>query len=77
MREKASERRSRFMAKGFNRDFRDGLISVFVDNLNQSVEQRGLWDMFKPFGRVRDVFLSNVISRRGSNYAFIRFATME
>ncbi|KAK1555085.1 hypothetical protein Q3G72_021669 [Acer saccharum] len=77
MREKASERRSRFMAKEVNRDFRDGLFSVFVDNLNHSVDQRSLWNIFKPFGRIRDVFLSFGLKRRGSNYAFIWFATLE
>lgn len=77
MREKVRERRSRFLSKDDNRDFRDGLFSVFVDNLNSSVDQRCLWYIFKPFGRVRDVYLSPGNKDRRSNYAFIRFATME
>ena len=71
MREKASERRSRFLSKDANKDYRDGLFSVFVDNLNSSVDQRSLWGIFKPFGRVSDVFLSAGNRPRRSNFAFI------
>ncbi|KAK1580845.1 hypothetical protein Q3G72_000606 [Acer saccharum] len=59
------------------RDFKDSLVSIFVDNLNPKVDQVGLWGIFKPFGWVRDVFLSGRTSSRGSRFAFVRFATTE
>ena len=34
-------------------------------------------DNFKPFGKVKDVFLSSKSVSRRSCYAFIRFATLE
>ena len=37
----------------------------------------GLWNIFKPFGRVRDVYLSSKSRARRSLFAFIRFETME
>ncbi|KAK3223171.1 hypothetical protein Dsin_010196 [Dipteronia sinensis] len=36
-----------------------------------------MWSIFKPFGKVRDVFLSNVKRSRSSCYAFVRFGTVE
>ena len=39
-------------------DFRDRLFSVFVDNINPTVDQEGMWGMLKPFGRIRDIYLS-------------------
>ncbi|KAK2660333.1 hypothetical protein Ddye_006866 [Dipteronia dyeriana] len=77
MREKGSKRRSKFLSTEASRDFKDGLFSVFVDNLNSSVDQRSLWDIFKPFGMVKDVFLSSEHRARRSNYAFVQFATTE
>ncbi|KAK3200315.1 hypothetical protein Dsin_023730 [Dipteronia sinensis] len=56
--------------------FREGLFSIFVDNLNAQVDQKGLWEIFKPFGKVRDVFLSTPKDGIGRCYAFIRFATL-
>ena len=77
MREKVRERESRSLAKVTNKDYRDGLFSIFVDNLHPSMDQRCLWEIFKTFGRVRDVFMSPSHRMRGSNYAFVRFASME
>ncbi|KAK3212628.1 hypothetical protein Dsin_017334 [Dipteronia sinensis] len=57
------------------RDFRSGLFSIFVDNLNPRVDLMGLWSIFKPFGTVRDVFLSSKKSGRKSCYTFVRFAS--
>ncbi|KAK1565073.1 hypothetical protein Q3G72_018124 [Acer saccharum] len=56
-------------------DFRDGLFSIFIDNLNPEVDVKELWHFFKFFGRVRDVFLSNRFSHRRSSYAFVRFGS--
>ena len=80
MREKVSERGSESVGwreQGRRVDFRSKLISVHIDNLNPVVDQMGLWSIFKPFGRVRDVYLSAKNPARRSSYAFIRFETKE
>ncbi|KAK2654827.1 hypothetical protein Ddye_014683 [Dipteronia dyeriana] len=48
-----------------------------MDNLSPKVDQLGLWGMFKPFGKVRDVYLFSKINSRKSNFAFIRFESKE
>ncbi|KAK3219558.1 hypothetical protein Dsin_013528 [Dipteronia sinensis] len=58
-------------------DFRDGLFSVFVDNLHPQADLVCLWGVFKAFGKVRDVLLSPKTSSRRSRFAFIRFKTLE
>ncbi|KAK2645152.1 hypothetical protein Ddye_020347 [Dipteronia dyeriana] len=63
--------------KGCRRDFREELFSIFVDNLNPSVDSMGLWGIFKPFGKVMDVFLSTKNRLRREHYAFIRFGSLE
>ncbi|KAK3211912.1 hypothetical protein Dsin_016618 [Dipteronia sinensis] len=71
------ERVSEAHGKYGRRDFRDGLASIFVDSLNPKVDMEGLWGIFKPFGRVRDIFLSSTNRSRGSSFAFIRFDNIE
>ncbi|KAK3200445.1 hypothetical protein Dsin_023860 [Dipteronia sinensis] len=78
------ERDSRFHVHGWEaqvqanrKDFRDKLVSVFVDNLSPVVDLAGLWGIFKPFGVVRDVFFSLKMNTRTICYAFIRFTTIE
>ena len=53
------------------------MVSVFVNNINPVVDQAGLWGIFKPFGRIRDIFLSPKSNTRRCCYAFIRFGTLE
>ncbi|KAK2643838.1 hypothetical protein Ddye_019033 [Dipteronia dyeriana] len=66
---------------GFNyggrKDFRDGLVSIFIGNLNPEIDSMGLWGIFKVFGKVRDVYLSSKKNFNGSVFAFIRFGTLE
>ncbi|KAK3211864.1 hypothetical protein Dsin_016570 [Dipteronia sinensis] len=62
---------------GVSKDFRDSLHSIFVDNINPSVDSTCLWCTFKAFGKVRDVYLSSKTSSRKSGFAFIRFETIE
>ncbi|KAI9161775.1 hypothetical protein LWI28_020557 [Acer negundo] len=62
---------------GRNEDFRGKVFSIHIDNLNPVIDQMGLWSIFKPFGRVRDVYLSSRNTSRRSLYAFIRFKSME
>ncbi|KAK3206327.1 hypothetical protein Dsin_020373 [Dipteronia sinensis] len=66
-------------ARGYGQstDFREKLFSIQVDNINLVLDQMGLWSIFKPFGRVRDVYLSPKNTSRRSLYAFVRFETME
>ncbi|KAK3184464.1 hypothetical protein Dsin_031750 [Dipteronia sinensis] len=77
MRARVRERGSERSSLGGRRDFRGRMFSIFVDNLNPIVDHVGLWGIFKPFGRVRDVFLSSKSSSRKSNFAFIRFESIE
>ncbi|KAK3185176.1 hypothetical protein Dsin_032462 [Dipteronia sinensis] len=46
-------------------------------HLHIQVDQMSLWGIFKPFGKVRDVYLSSKLNSRKSNFAFIRFETMD
>ncbi|KAK3197899.1 hypothetical protein Dsin_021314 [Dipteronia sinensis] len=77
MREKASERSYGSHGYGEKRDFRDVMFSIFIDNLNPMVDLLGLWGIFKPFGNVRDAYLSTKFSSRRSRFAFIRFGSSE
>ncbi|KAK2648768.1 hypothetical protein Ddye_016257 [Dipteronia dyeriana] len=87
MRETVRERRvvsfgREYKRKGFNagdarRDYRESLVSIFIDNLNPKVDSIGLWGIFKPFGKVRNVYLSTKRTNINSCFAFIRFETME
>ncbi|KAK1582717.1 hypothetical protein Q3G72_017617 [Acer saccharum] len=88
MREAFRERNCQTVAKGGERfserinpngrkDFREKLVSVFIGNLNPIVDSVGLWDIFKIFGKVRDVFLSDKKEPNRSRFAFIRFETLE
>ena len=47
-----------------------------MDNLNPKLDLVSLWGIFKPFGMVRDMFLSSKNSSRRSCFAFVRFASM-
>ncbi|KAK2638531.1 hypothetical protein Ddye_026326 [Dipteronia dyeriana] len=58
------------------KDFRKGLFSIFIDNLNPCVDLKGLWDFLKSFGKVRDVFLSSKMHHRRS-FGFVRFESLD
>ena len=77
MRENLRERNAAQSNNDNRRDFRDNLYSIFVDNLNPKVDYECLWGLFKPFGKVRDIYLSPDKSRRTSRFAFVRFGTQE
>ena len=59
------------------KDFRKNLCSVFLDNINPQVDVECLWEVFKVFGRVKDVYLSSKKRPRRSLFAFICFDTLE
>ncbi|KAK0602078.1 hypothetical protein LWI29_030135 [Acer saccharum] len=77
MRENFRERFSASTGKDSKEDFRDNLFSIFVDNLHLKVDYECLWGLFKPFGKVRDIYLSAEKIRRRSRFAFVRFGTQE
>ncbi|KAK3170497.1 hypothetical protein Dsin_032528 [Dipteronia sinensis] len=58
-------------------DFRVNLFSIFIDNLNHTVDSATLWGVFKEFGRVRDVFVPTKFGFRKSGFAFSRFDSLE
>ncbi|KAK3219363.1 hypothetical protein Dsin_013333 [Dipteronia sinensis] len=64
-------------SRALRKDFRDGLFSIFIDNLNPKVDLKFLWGFFKVFGRVRDVFLSVTFHHRRSSFAFVKFGLWE
>ncbi|KAK2640496.1 hypothetical protein Ddye_028291 [Dipteronia dyeriana] len=74
---KASERSYGLLSHGKKEDFRDGLFSIFIDNLNPMVDLLGLWGNFKPFSNVRDVYLSTTSSSPRIRFVFIRFGSSE
>ncbi|KAK2642310.1 hypothetical protein Ddye_024073 [Dipteronia dyeriana] len=59
------------------RDIPVKLHSIFIDDLNPVVDQVCLWGIFKPHGKVRDIFLSPRSNSKGSTFAFIRFESEE
>ncbi|KAK0601335.1 hypothetical protein LWI29_023255 [Acer saccharum] len=71
------ERKKTFAGRGDGKDFRDNLFSIFVDNLNSKVDLECLWGLFKPFGKVRDVYLLTEKASRRSKFAFVRFESLE
>ncbi|KAI9182831.1 hypothetical protein LWI28_029263 [Acer negundo] len=49
----------------------------FIGNVNPVVDSAELWGIFKPFGKVRDVYLSEKKNPRNSCFAFIQFESLE
>ncbi|KAL7197801.1 hypothetical protein ACSBR2_020342 [Camellia fascicularis] len=53
---------------------RDRWITVFVDNLPDSIDPKGLFNLFNNFGVVRDVFIPNKRRRISSTrFGFVRY----
>ncbi|XP_028105769.1 serine/arginine-rich splicing factor SC35-like [Camellia sinensis] len=53
---------------------RDRWITVFVDNLPDSFDPKGLFSLFNNFGVVRDVFIPNKRRRISSTrFGFVRY----
>ncbi|XP_028095932.1 serine/arginine-rich splicing factor SC35-like [Camellia sinensis] len=53
---------------------RDSWIIVFVDNLPDSMDPKGLFSLFNNFGVVRDVFIPNKTRRISSTrFGFVRY----
>ncbi|KAK3220266.1 hypothetical protein Dsin_014236 [Dipteronia sinensis] len=49
----------------------------FVNSSDVVVDQRFLWNLFKVFGRVRDIHLSEATKYKKIGYAFVSFGTIE
>ncbi|KAK2662674.1 hypothetical protein Ddye_001248 [Dipteronia dyeriana] len=58
-------------------NFRENLVSIYIDNLNPVEDLKGLWGIFRAFGIVRDIYISPKLKFRRSRYGFIRFATLD
>lgn len=53
---------------------RSGLFTVFIDNIPSSLDAKSLFELFKKFGVVKDVFIP--FKRRkatNSRFGFVRF----
>ncbi|KAL7214767.1 hypothetical protein ACSBR1_027034 [Camellia fascicularis] len=51
-----------------------GLYTIFVDNIPLSMNPKGLYEMFKKFGVVRDVFIPNKTRKTTrSRFGFVRY----
>ncbi|KAI9164681.1 hypothetical protein LWI28_000238 [Acer negundo] len=57
--------------------FRENLVSIFVDNLHFKVDTMCIWRIFKPFGKVKDVYLIGVNENIKKGYASLRFGTIK
>ncbi|KAK2652619.1 hypothetical protein Ddye_012475 [Dipteronia dyeriana] len=63
--------------KSKEKDFRDSLVPLFIDNLSYNMDVAGLWGIFRLFVKVRDIFLNSKSRSRRSLFTFIRFTTRE
>ncbi|KAL7247212.1 hypothetical protein ACSBR2_002181 [Camellia fascicularis] len=51
-----------------------GLITVFVDNLSESMVPKSLFTLFSSYGVVKDVFIPNKRRKSiGSRFGFVRY----
>ncbi|GMP36200.1 hypothetical protein CsSME_00008404 [Camellia sinensis var. sinensis] len=52
----------------------EGFITVFVDNLSESMVSRSLFNLFSSYGVVKDVFIPNKRRKTtGSRFGFVRY----
>ncbi|KAK2659843.1 hypothetical protein Ddye_006376 [Dipteronia dyeriana] len=77
MREKVRERSFGVLRNEARSDFRDHLFSIFIGNLNPTVDSGSLWEIFKPQGKVRDIFLSLKTNARKRVFAFVHYESEE
>ncbi|GKC41910.1 RNA-directed DNA polymerase, eukaryota, reverse transcriptase zinc-binding domain protein [Tanacetum coccineum] len=47
--------------------------SFYVTNFPDSLDARGLWNIFTPYGRLVDAFIANKRSKAGKRFGFIRY----
>ena len=65
-----NKRRSMVNSKGKQKE----IVTVFVDNLPESMYPKKLFDMFSKFGVVTDVFIPNKRRKRTrSRFGFVRY----
>ncbi|PWA53963.1 hypothetical protein CTI12_AA442730 [Artemisia annua] len=57
----------------FAKDMERIATSYFVTNFPESLDAKGLWKQFQPFGRIVDAFIANKRSKNGKRFGFIRF----
>ncbi|GJW28107.1 RNA-directed DNA polymerase, eukaryota [Tanacetum coccineum] len=57
----------------FEKDVDKIATSFFVTNFPESLDAKGLWKEFQPFGRIVDAFIANKRSKIGKRFGFVRF----
>ncbi|KAL7263702.1 hypothetical protein ACSBR1_001793 [Camellia fascicularis] len=52
----------------------DGIFTIFVDNLPESMTPKGLFKLFTKFGIIKDVFIPmKRMKLTGSRFGFVRY----
>ncbi|GJU68843.1 RNA-directed DNA polymerase, eukaryota, reverse transcriptase zinc-binding domain protein [Tanacetum coccineum] len=57
----------------FEKDVDKIATSFFVMNFPESLDAKGLWKEFQPFGRIVDAFIANKRLKIGKRFGFVRF----
>ncbi|KAK9037530.1 hypothetical protein V6N11_022438 [Hibiscus sabdariffa] len=55
---------------------KQGVISLFVENLPESLHWKGLWFAFARYGEVVNVYIARKRSRGGKRFGFVRMENM-
>ncbi|KAL4592214.1 hypothetical protein LXL04_005201 [Taraxacum kok-saghyz] len=53
------------------------ITSLYVSNVPVGIRKGELWKLFKPFGKVIDVYIPNKKNNAGSFFCFIKFTGIE
>ncbi|KAK9000729.1 hypothetical protein V6N11_081217 [Hibiscus sabdariffa] len=69
--EKRADRRGKDEEEG-----KQGVISLFVENLPESLHWKGLWFAFARYGEVVNVYIARKRSRGGKRFGFFRMENM-
>ncbi|PWA52820.1 RNA-directed DNA polymerase, eukaryota [Artemisia annua] len=57
----------------FYKDVEKVASSFYVTNFPLSLDAKGLWKVFAPYGRLVDAFIANKKSKLGKRFGFVRF----
>ncbi|PWA62359.1 RNA-directed DNA polymerase, eukaryota [Artemisia annua] len=64
---------SRPIPNPFYKDVEKVASSFYVTNFPLSLDAKGLWKVFAPYGRLVDAFIANKKSKLGKRFGFVRF----
>ncbi|KAK8531043.1 hypothetical protein V6N13_038881 [Hibiscus sabdariffa] len=62
--------------RGNDEEGKQGVISLFVENLPESLHWKGLWFAFARYGEVVNVYIARKRSRGGKRFGFVRMENM-